>query len=425
MNSSTETKVPKIRFPEFDGKWENRKLSGFITSLTSGISVNSYDTPAKSDKIGVLKTSCVSYGKFYPSENKEISDIDLDRARLNPKKDTILISRMNTPDLVGEIGYVGSDYQNLFLPDRLWMTKTTPDISVRWLSYQLVSPRQRFNIKSIGTGTSGSMKNISKPNFLGLIIYYPPLLEQQKIASFLSQVDRKIDLLQQKVSALETYKKGVMQQLFSQQLRFKQDDGNDFPDWGKVFLGDIGEFRTSSVDKKSKIDQQKAFLINYMDVYNHLDINNKSVKEFQIVTAKQSQIASSGIKKGDILFTPSSETPSDIGHSVVVFEDIVDAVFSYHLLRFRPKIKLDLMYSHYFCNIPKVLMQISKFATGSTRFTISSKNFSKIKVDLPSQKEQTKIANFLSSIDQKIAHTQEQLEQTQSFKKGLLQKMFV
>jgi len=135
-------------------------------------------------------------------------------------------------------------------------------------------------------------------------------------------------------------------------------------------------------------------------------------------------IGSCNLKKGDILFTPSSETPDDIGHSVVIFEDLENAVFSYHLMRFRPKIEIDILYSHYFCNIPNVLNQLSKLSTGSTRFTISVKSFSSIEVSLPALKEQTKIAHFLSAIDDKINHCQAQITNTEVWKKGLLQNMF-
>jgi type I restriction enzyme S subunit len=162
-----------------------------------------------------------------------------------------------------------------------------------------------------------------------------------------------------------------------------------------------------------------------MNVYRHENVNNESIKTFQIVTAKDKQIESCSLKRGDILFTPSSETPDDIGHSVVIFEDIKNAVFSYHLMRFRPNIEIDILYSHYFCNIPEVLAQLSKLATGSTRFTISVGSFSSVIIKLPSLGEQTKIANFLSSIDEKLNNCQAQITNVETWKKGLLQKMFV
>ena len=98
-----------------------------------------------------------------------------------------------------------------------------------------------------------------------------------------------------------------------------------------------------------------------MNVYKHENISNASTKDLMTVSANETQLNSSNLRKGDILFTPSSETPDDIGHSVVIFEDLRDTLYSYHLMRFRPTIKLDILYSHYFCNISDVLWQVSRF----------------------------------------------------------------
>lgn len=200
------------------------------------------------------------------------------------------------------------------------------------------------------------------------------------------------------ISCVNTLSKKIL----TGQLKFKDEFGNNFPNWEMKKLGEIGSFQTSSIDKLSREDEKEVFLVNYMNVYRHENINKKTIKSFQTVTAKDIQIENCNLKRGDILFTPSSETPDDIGHSVVIFEDLEDSVFSYHLMRFRPKTELDILYSHYFCNVPSVLNQLSKLATGSTRFTISVKSFSKIEVSLPCKEEQHKIANFLSFNDRKI-----------------------
>ncbi|MDQ1806602.1 restriction endonuclease subunit S, partial [Chryseobacterium sp. CKR4-1] len=204
------------------------------------------------------------------------------------------------------------------------------------------------------------------------------------------------------IEELKLLKNTLIEKIFKGQLKFKDENGRDFPKWQIKMLGEIGDFQTSSIDKLSRDSEKEVYLVNYMNVYKHQNIDKKTMKSLQTVTAKESQIESCNLKRGDILFTPSSETPNDIGHSVVVFEDLKDVVFSYHLMRFRPATELDILYSHYFCNVPSVLHQLSKVATGSTRYTVSVKSFSKIEVSLPCKKEQNKIANFLSSVDLKI-----------------------
>jgi type I restriction enzyme S subunit len=287
----------------------------------------------------------------------------------------------------------------------------------------LASDKGQTKLKNLSTGSGREGLNFQ--SIKNLEVYIPSIQEQTKIANFLSSIDEKINLLKEKKSLLEEYKKGIMQKIFNQEIRFKDDNGNDFADWEVKTLGEIGTFQTSSIDKISRDDEEEVFLVNYLNVYKHENINNYTKQHLQIVTAKNSQITSCNLKKGDILFTPSSETPDDIGQSVVIFEDLNNCVYSYHLMRFRPNIEIDILYSHYFCNNTKVLGQISRLATGSTRFTISVKSFSSIIIDLPCLKEQSKIANFLTAIDEKIELVSNQIQDTQEYKKGLLQQMFV
>jgi len=201
---------------EFAGEWRSFTLKHLIKDLQSGISVNSEDRPIANElEYGILKTSAVANGVFTKNENKKIVDEEVSRAKLNPTKNEIIISRMNTPQLVGQCGYVDKTYTNLFVPDRLWQTITYTDkCNNRWLSYFLITDRVRYNLKSIATGTSGTMKNISKPNFLGINVNLPSLPEQEKIANFLSSIDNKINQTQQQLEQTQAFKKGLLQQMF-------------------------------------------------------------------------------------------------------------------------------------------------------------------------------------------------------------------
>lgn len=383
---------PKLRFPEFEGNWEKKRISD-ILKIGSG---RDYKHLEKG-KIPVYGTGgLMTY----------VDDFLYDG-------DSVCIGRKGTID------------KPRFLEGKFW----TVDTLFYTHSFNNSFPKFIFSIFNrinwnLYNEASG-VPSLSKSTIEKIEINIPNLEEQQKIASFLTSVDERITLLEKQKQGLVTYKRGVMQQLFSQQLRFKDDKGKDFPDWEEKKLGDIGYFQTSSIDKLTKDDEKNVFLVNYMNVYRHENINNETIKSFQIVTAKDSQIESCSLKKGDILFTPSSETPDDIGHSVVIFEDLENTVFSYHLMRFRPIIDINILYSHYFCNVPDVLNQLTKYSTGSTRFTISVGNFSKVKIKLPCLQEQQKIASFLSAIDARIEVVSKQIEQSKVFKKGLLQQMFV
>jgi type I restriction enzyme S subunit len=170
--------------------WEKVKLSYFIDKLETGVSVNSTDEDFSVDKKCVLKTSCVYTGYFNPNEAKVIVLEEINRAKLNPQKESILISRMNTRELVGMSAYVDSDYSNLYLPDRLWMTlKSENKHSVLWLSYALKSNAIRDQLLKIASGTSGSMKNISKKDFLDLEIFNPSFEFQERFEKCLTSIN--------------------------------------------------------------------------------------------------------------------------------------------------------------------------------------------------------------------------------------------
>lgn len=193
--------------------------------------------------------------------------------------------------------------------------------------------------------------------------------------------------------------------------------------WRKLSLGEIGEFSTSSVNKKEKAGESRVRLVNYMDVYRHRIIDHRL--NLMTVTAPKSQIERSQVQVGDILFTPSSETPADIGHSAVVLEELPDTLHSYHTVRLRPSSNrlLDRGFSGWFANAPAVLRQFTRRSTGSTRFTLNLADFREVKVLLPPLPEQRKIAAILSSVDDAIAATRKVIEQTKRVKQGLLQTL--
>ena len=180
--------------------WRVARLRFVIRELESGVSVNSIDTPADSDQFGVLKTSCVYTREFRPDENKAVVIEEMDRVRCPVKKNCLIISRMNTPELVGAAGFVDRDYPTLFLPDRLWQTifYQPSEEAARFLSFVMSLKGFRDEIGMISTGTSSSMKNIAKEDLLGLTITLPPLAEQRAIVAHLDEKCGKIDQLKAK-----------------------------------------------------------------------------------------------------------------------------------------------------------------------------------------------------------------------------------
>lgn len=417
LKSENTSKIPELRFPEFHDEWTEKKLDN-ISKISSGGTPNRSIRPYWNGNIPWITTSLIDFNIIDKAEEYITEEgLSNSSAKLFPKE-TILMAMYGQGKTRGKVAILNLEASTNQACAAITLKK---DVNTIFVFQYLIKKYERVR----NTANDGGQKNLSAGLIKSIKISIPNLPEQQKIATFLTSIDERIQFLEKKKSRLEAYKKGVMQKLFSQQIRFKDDAGNDFPDWEEKRLGEIGEFKTSSVDKKIDDNLPLVNLVNYMNVYRHEIISNETKVNLMQVSATQTQLNSNDLKKGDILFTPSSETPSDIGHSVVIFEDLENTLYSYHLMRFRPAIEIALTYAHYFCNIPSVLKQISRFATGSTRFTISVESFSKVQVALPSLPEQKKIASFLTSIDKSIESIEKEIEGTTVFKKGLLQKMFV
>lgn len=408
--------IPALRFPAFGDDWVEKKLSNIIHRVVKPVNVL-HSQHYK--QIGIR-----SHGKGI--FHKEVVDGEsLGSKRVFwVEEDSLIVNIVFAWEQAVAVttslekGMIASHRFPMYRPKKA-------EADVRYLLYFFLTKKGKFLLELASPGGAGRNKTLGQKEFENLKLNVPKFAEQTKIASFLSAVDERIQQLQKKHALLEQYKKGCMQQLFSQKLRFKDENGNDYPDWEETSLGEIGTFQTSSIDKLSRENEDMVYLVNYMNVYRHEEITSATKKLLQQVTASKKQINSCNLLKGDILFTPSSETPSDIGHSVVIFEDLPECVYSYHLMRFRPFVLLDILYSHYFCNNDLVMNQLSILATGSTRFTIGLKSFSSVRIKLPCLEEQKKIASFLAAVDEQIMHIKTRSDNILQFKKGLLQQLFI
>ena len=193
--------------------------------------------------------------------------------------------------------------------------------------------------------------------------------------------------------------------------------------WNKLKMGIIGTFSTSSINKKSKENEISVSLLNYMDIYQNSVLTNSY--PFQQVTAPTKQVTSSCVQNGDVFFTPSSETPNDIGHSAVFLGDSDSLVHSYHTIRFRLNEDdyLDDNYKAYAFKEDTTYEYFLKRATGSTRFTLSLPSFNELEVLAPPLPEQKKIASILTSVDEVIENTQKQIDKLQDLKKATMNEL--
>ena len=187
-------------FDQTPENWSIERLKWLIKSVSSGVSVNASDQPVEGDGFGVLKTSAVAGGRFKPDENKTVWDTEFDRLACPVTQNTIIMSRMNTPALVGESGYVEFDYPNLFLPDRLWQISFNEErVYVPFMALLLSSKEARHALSSMATGTSPSMKNLAIEEMSSLLVPLPPIHEQKTIHEEVSRQDAILHPLKQEL----------------------------------------------------------------------------------------------------------------------------------------------------------------------------------------------------------------------------------
>lgn len=201
---STDAPLKPSNAPWFDKtplSWSVERLKWVIKSVGSGVSVNASDQPAEGDSFGVLKTSAVAGGVFFSGENKSVWDTEYDRLACPVTKNTIIMSRMNTPNLVGESGYVAEDYSNLFLPDRLWQISFDENrVFVPFMSLLLASKEARHALSSMATGSSPSMKNLAIEEMSSLLIPVPTIDEQKLIYNEVVRQDAMIGPLKNELA---------------------------------------------------------------------------------------------------------------------------------------------------------------------------------------------------------------------------------
>jgi type I restriction enzyme S subunit len=233
--------------------WKRGRLSNLVERLDSGISFTCQDVPPADDEIAVLKLNCVSGGRFDPTAAKRVNQKDLGRLTLFARGERVIISRSNTPLLVGACAFVPRDFPRLFLPDTLWQMEFRAGVEVdaRWLTSLLQSKPYRKLIASIASGTSGSMKKLQKPSLLRIPVVIPSIAEQRRIGLIFGTLNREVETLEMFIAAQVKRKRGLMQQLLTGQTRFKEfvKSGKkvktrygDFPeDWWQVHIGDIAD----------------------------------------------------------------------------------------------------------------------------------------------------------------------------------------
>ena len=406
---------PKLRFKEFDENWKEVTLKNCITSIDSGWSPQCESYPANSSEWGVLKTTSVDWSGFNSSFNKKLPLELTPRKEIEVKPLDILVTRAGPTERVGVVSVVPHSVRSkLMISDKLIRLKSNEENNPLFLGISLSSVKCQNQLQSKTSGLAKSQTNISQKILGEVLLKLPSKEEQTKIASFLSSVDEKISQLTQKHELLSQYKQGMMQKLFGQQLRFKADDGSEFGEWENTVLGDIADI----VGGGTPSTNNQAYWSGDVVWLTPSEINQKFIGESKR-TISELGVQKSSAKKlpiGTILFT-SRATIGEV--AIAIAEVTTNQGFQSFISN--EKTFNEFLY-YWIVNNKKSFIER---ASGSTFLEISKSKIQPMEISLPCLEEQTKIANFLSAIDQKIEVVAQQIEQAKQWKKGLLQQMFI
>lgn len=404
--------IPKLRFKDNNGndypQWEKVNLSD-ICSFLQGLTYTPNDV--SNTGILVLRSSNIQNDKISYLDNVFVN-INIPDNLFVKENDILMCVRNGSKSLVGKNALITpKDLGNTW---GAFMMIVRNKLSNKYVYYYLnTNIFNKHIFKDLGTAT---INQITKKMLQSFKIYLPQITEQEKISNFLTTVDKKITNLENTITSLENQKKGLLQQIFSQKLRFKDENGNNYPNWEKKKLGDIGSFSRGGNLSKSDLSKKGTSCILYGELYTYY---NEFATEIKSKTLNTTNLVLS--KKYDVLLPLSGETAEDISTCTCIFFD--DIALGSDLLIFRSSffdgrfMSLLLKYKYKY--------KIAQIAQGKSIVHISEKNIKNINIKIPCIEEQQKIADFILIFTKKLENQKAQLEHWQQIKKGLLQQMFV
>lgn len=398
--------VPELRFEEFDGEIVKHEFKD-VFHFSTGKNIKQNEASPE------FEIPCVRYGELYHMYNEVIGVVvnktNLDKSDLLFSKgnEILLPSAGEDPLDIGSASAL--TLENIAIGRTINILRPLNEniYSQIYASYY-INQKLRKKIAMLARGAS--ISNVYNSDLKTLKINLPSFPEQQKIASFLSSVDEKIKQLTKKKELLEHYKKGVMQQLFSGQLRFKDENGNNFPNWEEKRIGEIFESRNETGFN----DMELLSISISKGVYSQSESNKKDNSNSDKSKYKRVLI-------GDIAYNSMRMWQ---GASAV---SRLDGIVSPAYTVLKRNDQNNSIYYGYLFKMSKMIQTFQKHSQGLTSDTWNLKYpmISRIKVLRPSNREQQRIASCISSIDARIENVSQQIAQTQTFKKGLLQQMFV
>lgn len=401
--------TPQLRFPLFEGEWQNKKL-GKVSTMTSSKRVYLEDyVPSgipfyRGKEITELKNKQSPSNILYISKKR----YEVFKEKFGvPQLGDILVTAVGT---LGNVWKIDTNAEFYFKDGNLIWLK---DIKVDEDFLELLI--QSNTKELIKTSIGSTQKALTMVELRKISLYFPERHEQQKIAQFLTAIDTRIQNLEKKKTLLEQYKKGVMQKIFKQELRFKDD--NDFQKWKFVKLREVlHRSKLKNTDEKVKYvltNSATQGIVSQTEYFDKDIANQNNLQGYYVVEIN------------DFIYNPRISQTAPVGP--LKRNKLAQGVMSPLYTVLRPK-KGNLEFLEFYFETSlwhKYMKSIANFGARHDRMNISISDFENLPIPFPPLEEQTKIADFLSAIDKKIDLTHQQIEHSKTYKKGLLQQMFV
>ena len=387
--------VPALRFPEFEGEWEDTKAgNGFANSRAKGEA----GLPIYSVTMdrGLVRRD---------SLDRHMHGDAADETNLRAQSGDIVYNMMRMWQ-----GAAGIAPEECMVSPAYVVLSPKEETSSEFFNYRIENARMLYQLWAYSHGLTSDRLRLYFADFARIPVSQPTLPEQKKIAAFLGVVDDKLSALKSKRDLLGEYKRGLMQKLFSQELRFAKPNGQPFPDWEEKRLGDV-------FTERSERDNENAELLSV--TMSSGVVRAKDVGRVDGASKDKSNYKS--VYQNDIAY--NSMRMWQGANGVSAYDGIVSPAYTV----ITPRLGQIPDFWGYSFKLKKVIQEFQRHSQGLTSDTWNLKfpALSSIKLQIPHPDEQQKIADALSALDDKISAVADQITAMQDFKKGLLQQMFV
>ncbi|UMT78542.1 restriction endonuclease subunit S [Staphylococcus roterodami] len=407
MSNTQKKNVPELRFPEFEGEWEDVKFVSIFQEVSNKTSdLAKYPLFSLTVEKGITPKTERYKRDFLVKKSDNFKIVEPRDIVYNPMNVTL-----------GAIDLSKYNY-DIALSGYYHVMKIINSFNPYFISNFLKTEKMIIHYKKIATGSLMEKQRVHFSEFKNIIKKFPTNKEQQKIGGFFSKLDRQIELEEQKLELLQQQKKGYMQKIFSQELRFKDENGNDYPEWEKKQLGEFAcKVTKKNIDKKyteTLTNSAELGIISQRDFFDKEISNIDNIKNYYVV------------EENDFVYNPRISTYAPFGpvnRNKLEKKGVMSPLYTVFRIQ-----SIDLNFIEFYFKSSKwyrFMALNGDSGARADRFSIKDKTFMEMPLYIPCMDEQIKIGQFFDNIDKCIKNYQSKISLLKKNKKSFLQKMFI